>query len=176
MSTKNIMLIGFSGSGKSTTAKQISENFGQQQVISSDVVHTALRKYLPFIFKEWETNIHSASYKITQKVTKAVQILDIAIKSRSEKWVIYDACNLNESLRQKMWKILWNHFLIEVTAEENDLLGRLEKRENPEVWKELYKQQKENYQPWNPDLIYNTSEENFADFAKKLNKILNPEK
>lgn len=166
------MLMGFSGSGKTTLSNHISENFGQQQVISSDVVHTKLRQILPFIFKEWETNIKSRSYQITQKVTKLIQIADIVIKSRNENWVIYDACNLTENARQKMWKILWNHFLIEVTAEEKDLLERLNNRENPEVWKELYTKQKQDYEPTNPDLTYDTSTENFADFDKKFSELL----
>lgn len=170
--SKNIMLMGFSGSGKTTLSNHISENFGQQQIISSDIVHTKLRQILPFIFKEWETNINSTSYKITQITTKIIQMTDMIIKSRSEKWVIYDACNLTENTRQKMWKILWNHFLIEVTAEEKDLLERLNNRENPEVWKELHKKQKQDYEPTNPNLIYNTSTENLADFDKKFFELL----
>lgn len=50
--SKNIMLMGFSGSGKTTLSNHISENFGQQQVISSDIIHTKLRQILPFIFKK----------------------------------------------------------------------------------------------------------------------------
>lgn len=46
-----------------------------------------------------------------------------------------------------MGKILGEHFLIEVTATEEDILTRLNNRENPEVWRDLYKQQQKIYQP-----------------------------
>ncbi len=169
--SKNIMLMGFSGSWKTTTADYFSKNFGYKQVIGSDTIHTKLRKSLPFIFKEWETDIDSTSYKLTQIVTKVIQLVDIAMKSRSNNGLVYDACNLQQSTRDKMWKILGDYILIEVTAEEKDLLARLEQRQNPEVWKDLYKKQKENYEkPENAAITFDTSTETFADFHEKLHK------
>lgn len=71
-----------------------------------------------------------------------------------------------------MGKILGEHFLIEVTATEEDILTRLNNRENPEVWRDLYKQQQKIYQPWNPDLVYDTSKEKPTHFNEKFSELL----
>lgn len=178
-SHKNIMLSGFSGSGKTTLANHISETFGMRQVVSSDTIHTKLRTLLPSVFKKGEVDIHSHSYRLMQVVTKCIQGVDMLVKSRLPSGVVYDACNLQQSVRDKMRKILGNDaLLIYVTANEQDILSRLWQRENPEVWRELFEQQKRDFdeKEFHPDLVYDSSKfslyGDFARFDRQLRALL----
>lgn len=169
---KSILLCGLSGTGKTTLAKQLSEDFEAKLTTESDIIHTEIRKRIPFLRKS-EQDIDSLEYKITQIMTKVYQSVEILIVSRQSNLII-DACHLTESARSKISKLLpESPILIYVTCDEDTLLDRLNQKNNPEVWQNLHEKQKQMFEiPSHPDIVYHTSQQDYEDIKSKIQKQL----
>lgn len=177
MKNKNILLCWLSGSWKTTLAKYLNEKYWYELLKTSDEIHNYLRKKYPFIFKKWETNLNSFSYNLTQIVTKVIQSVDVILKLNSEKWLVFDSCNLKNETREKILKILWkDSIIIEVCCDEEEYLKRFKERKNFETWFELHKKQKLDFEKPNSKIIFNNSENDFSWFDNeflKLKKVKN---
>lgn len=175
MKRKNILLCWLSWSWKTTLAKHLNEKYGYNLLRTSDEIHFSLRKRFPLVFEKWKIEINSFSYDLTQFCTKIIQIIEIILKSKSKNWLVFDSCNLQKNIRDKILKILWNDsFIIQLECDKKDYLERFKKRSEEnwtlnekqfQTWLELHEKQKNKFQsPEKPDIIFNTSKNDFSWF------------
>ena len=126
-------------------------------------------------------------HKIEAAIVKTAQTAELLMKGRfSRDGIVFNACNLQEKTRANALKILGDVIIIEVTANENELLERL-KVQDLKNWaadeypaglcasQNLYDAQKNLYQAPKSDIIYNTSlhaEGDFIELDEQLKKLL----
>ena len=183
------MLVGFSGSGKSTVTTKIKEAFpGVLNRIETNQIHDFVNQTFPESFND-DLTITGESYELRQKTTKAIQksLFEIFIKEKRS--VIIDSCNLDKGQREKILssakKLNPNikTILIYVKIEEKELLNLLIKSDDrykeegiKPTWVDLYEKiQKDKFEkPTKSEADYyiKYTRDNISEVIAKLKEII----
>lgn len=156
-----VLLVGFSGSGKSTFSK--SAEAVRYFKIDTNLIHDELNAN--FTFLQGEDVVNSVNYWRRQFLARLIKSR-LLLRAMSEGLAILDdSCNLSKHDRSsKVWIAVDNGYSVDikhVTCEKDELLVRLEKRDDlliasgkKPVWLDLYYNvQLPRYAPPTPDEI-----------------------
>ncbi len=173
-----IVFSGFSGSGKSYTARNLSKHL-KCPYLSSDKIRKELANisYTQKVFENFGEGIYSEQF--TDKTYK--ELFKRAINlSKNNEYVIIDATFSNIKSQKMLMEKLDNYIFIFCHADENIIKQRLEQRKKHKVsisdgrW-EIYLKQKENFKgliiPEDRIIKLDTSKENYFDRLLKKIKI-----
>lgn len=154
-----VMLVGFSGSGRSTLAKDITENFPNRfTIIDVKDIHTFLNTTYPVL--QDDNTIHGESFDLRQKISGDLELTLVKSFIESNKSIIYDASNLAREKRDKVIETVKKLnpeitiIIVNIQIGEELLLNELQSRDEAAVknglkapWIELYeKVQKSKYE------------------------------
>lgn len=154
-----IMIAGFSGSGRTTLAKEISDKFPNVfNILDVKDVHSFLNDTYP-AFKD-DNTISGGSFNIRQEVSDKMEELLMESFLKAKLSIIYDSANLDKKKRKKFLDLAKSAnseavtVLIMIKIPEdlvlNELKGRDEEAQSrglKPVWVDLYeKVQKEKYE------------------------------
>lgn len=143
-----VMMSGLSGSGKSTTARQLAKRLNAIQIRSD-----AVRKHLANVplFEKGGEEIYTP--EMTEKTYQRLLELGILLANQGF-WVILDAKYDQQQQREKVIELCHEHELplqiLECTAPMDILQARLEERQGDiaDATADLLSSQSENYQPF----------------------------
>jgi len=165
-----LVLVGLSGSGKSFVASILHKEFGFEWIRSDKI-----RKEMAGIELTKKVKVGFSQGIYTEEWTKKVyeRMLEIAEeKLKKGKKVVLDATFLKEWQRQMVIKKFPNAVLIWITASEEEILKRLNSREDiSDADVDVYLKQKEIFEPPQEAFILDTTK-NSGYIRERLKEIL----
>ncbi len=145
-----IGMVGFTHSGKTYVSQQLHNNFPNMVEVESRKIHDVINGIFPQLNDD--RTVQGSGYWLRQVITRDLRNSLIADLCKDGWWIINDSANLVRKDRQKRISIPesfgYKSALIWVTCPEEEILRRIDRTDNPKVWRDLYQNiQKPRFEP-----------------------------